>query len=167
MNNIWEWVQICRQTEKIAQHCFILQNKNQLKLDVCLVLLQRSYCKTKIGALHSAKPVAFKRLFALEAEESERSAEGQVKWRKADIPFWLVCLKNKLNQQGGVDGNWIKPSRLPLKNMRFQRQYNLGPIWIHLHFFIFFVFHSRISSAWQCTAMRWEETGESRRDGRE
>lgn len=38
----------------------------------------------------------------------------------------LFIWEKKLNQQGGVDGNWIK---LPLKNMRFQRRYNLGPLW--------------------------------------
>lgn len=49
-------------------------------------------------------------------EESKRSTEGKFKWRKAEISFCLVCLKNKLNQQAWVDRNW-KPSGLPLKSM--------------------------------------------------
>lgn len=41
---------------------------------------------------------------------------------------WLVCLKNKLNQQAGVDRNWIKPSGLPLKSMN-SIFIMFGPLW--------------------------------------
>lgn len=68
MNSIWERVQIRRQTETIAPNYFILQNKNQLKPDIYLMLLQRSCCKGKLERRESAKPVLFKWLFALEGE---------------------------------------------------------------------------------------------------
>lgn len=45
------------------------------------------------------------------------SAEGQRKWRKGWGKKLCVCLENNLNQQAGVDRNWIKPSGLPLKSM--------------------------------------------------
>lgn len=62
MNSIWKRVQTRRQTETIAPNYFILQNKNQLKADVYL-MLQR-----KTERRESAKPVVFKLLFAWERE---------------------------------------------------------------------------------------------------
>lgn len=121
MTSIWERVQICRQTATIAPNYFILQNKNQLEPDVYLMLLQGSCCWRKTGRVaagggRSAKLVLFfffKRAFALEGERrAERSAEGQFKWRKAEMSFSdFFAPEIKLYQQAGADRNWIKTFR--------------------------------------------------------
>lgn len=127
MTSIWERVQICRQTATIAPNYFILRNKNQLEPDAYLMLLQGSCCWRKTGRVAEGgecKACAFffffTRAFALEGERrAERSAEGQFKWREAEMSFSdLFASEIKLYQQAGADRNWIKkPSGLPLKSM--------------------------------------------------
>lgn len=80
MNSIWERVQIRRQTETIAPNYFILQNKNQLKPDIYLMLLRRSCLQRKNRARGKCKARAFLPVISIRRrEESERSAEGQFK----------------------------------------------------------------------------------------
>ena len=54
-----------------------------------------------------------KQVFALEGERrGERSAEGQLKRREAEMSFSDVfALEIKLHQQAGADRNWIKTFR--------------------------------------------------------
>ena len=93
MNSIWERVQIRRQTETIAPNYFILQNKNQLKPDIYLMLLQRSCCKGKQNAGKVQGLWFFKWLFALEGERKVKgllkvSLNGDVKEQDFDFPEW-------------------------------------------------------------------------------
>lgn len=80
-----------------------------------LVLLEENRTRGGGGG-RSAKLVLFfffKRAFALEGERrAERSAEGQFKWRKAEMSFSdLFAPEIKLYQQAGADRNWIKTFR--------------------------------------------------------
>ena len=122
MNSIWKRVQMRRQTETIAPNNFILQYKNQLKpcYSVHLLLLRRSWCKaTRHAGKVQPAPVGFRFVICItEREESEKVLlKVTLNGERQNISLWLVCLKDKLNQQGGVDRNWIKPSGRPLQRM--------------------------------------------------
>lgn len=108
------------------------------------------------------------------------SAEGQRKWRKAWGKKLCVCLENNLNQQAGVDRNWIKPSGLPLKSMNsifiMLECCNFKPLpplqtekkgekleWCCFSFFS----RGHLQCDSSAYVLRWEGTCERRRDGQE
>lgn len=126
MNSICERVQMCRQSETIAQHYFICWNKNQLEAGVNLTLLRYSCCREGKQRAEKCKVGAFGVFICIRRRrESNRSAEGHSKWREAEISFWLVCLEKQVKStscswwrldeklQGCLSRVWIPYSLSP------------------------------------------------------